>query len=343
MTKKRKKVICFILFVILVFQISAINITASIYSEFANNQKGIEKYDSDIASVLINDTMRGQQKNTLSSLKQSWVKYLDSNKNNDLLKKDNNDLPIYIHGTDYVGYDADTMYKKKIDDFYLYNIYEKETNTLILEQSRPEWDCEKLEEILDVLVSPIKQFGNNGGLIVYDSNTGQVFLDTTPANRSNSIINASMFDDHKAIENKNPEETKIVLDKFFKNKKDSNRVSNIIYMFNEETKMGDEASNFVKYPLGDYDRQFIEMSILPYETIGFDGQPMQLTVLSVIDEQDSFSAYKEVTSENMQIVSNNKSLYEKASMVLIFSLVGTMLVMLITLYVVKYKFNSDDN
>ena len=113
-------------------------------------------------------------------------------------------------------------------------------------------------------------------------------------------------------------------------------------MFNEETKMGTCASNFAKYPLGDYNRQFVEMSIIPYETIGFDGQPMQLTVLSVVDEQDVFYAYKEISLKYKNIIVDNKQLYEKASMILIFSLVATMIVMLIALYVIKYRFNCDE-
>ena len=210
MNKKRKKITCLILFITLVLQISAINFTSSIYKSFSENQLAIEQSQIDVENAFIENTIRGQQKNTLSSLTQSWIKYLDSNSNNDLIKKDINNLPMYIRNTEYVGYDATSMYKEQIKDLHLYNIYEKETNALILEHSRPQWDSAKLEEILDILVTPIKKFGNNGGMIVYDSNSGEVFLDTTPINRQKNGT-VSIFDDDKLIENKNPEATKDII------------------------------------------------------------------------------------------------------------------------------------
>lgn len=297
MNSKKRKITCFVLFIILVLQISAINFTASIYTEFCNNQERLSIIQTKEYETLINEIVRGQQKHMLSSLKQSWTKYIENNNNN---------------------------------------------NELVFTDEKPQWNSSKVEEILDILVAPIKVFGNNGGMIVYDSNTGEIFLDTTPIQRIKTNKDVSIFEDYNHANNKNKEDTQLTAEKFFITKRDSNSISDIVYMFNEPTNMHNESSNFYKYPLGSYNRQFIEMSVMPYETIGFNGQPMQLTVLSVVDEQDIFSSYESLINEELIAINKNKKIYEIVSMILVINVLCNMIGMLITLYAISYKFHDGE-
>ena len=119
-------------------------------------------------------------------------------------------------------------------------------------------------------------------------------------------------------------------------------------MFNEETNMNGEADNFSKYPLGNYNRLFIEKMILPYESFGFDGQPMQLTVLLIADEYDIYSAYKANDDDMKKSLDIVLELNSKTTFILISSIAITMIYLLVIAYVFKYSNNlksevSDEN
>ena len=74
------------------------------------------------------------------------------------------------------------------------------------------------------------------------------------------------------------------------------------------------------------------MSILPYESVGFYGEPLQLTILSVADEQDIFSPYIDHTKNVEKCFIINEQLYEKLCKVLIISIFTMMVIMIITLF-----------
>lgn len=336
MKNTKKNIIGFVLLAMMIVQVLAINITVSIYKDFSENQEHLTAYSIKSKEVLINDIISTQQKNILNSIKQSWIKYVEHN-NIDILARDENGYPIYIHDLEYVGYDSSTMYKERISEYDTYNIYETSTNKLIISEAIPKWNKNKIKEILDIIISPIKVFGNNGGIIVFDSNNGDIFLDTTPQLRLKNNKDVSIFDDMTSAHNSNKAETRLTCEGYFKLKKDSNNISNIVYMFNEPTEMGKDAFNFEKYKLGDYNRQFIEMAIMPYETIGFEGQSMQLSILVIVDEQDIAAQYKYLDKQIEEIINVNKELYGSIIAILVISLFATMIVMLISVYIIKYK------
>lgn len=335
MKGKNKKNIGIVFFVILLIQIFAFNYSASIYMGFVDNHKKLQQSQVDMNTALITDTVREQQKNTLSSTKQSWIKYLEEHHNITLIKQVDG-KPIYANDNTSLLFDRHTMYRVSKGN-NKYDIKSRETDELLIDNSQPQWNTEEVEKILDVLVKPIKMFGNNGGIIVYDSNTGQIVLDTTSTQRLRDGEQHSIFEDDKHSKNKNVSETKEVIENFFKLKRDSNRVSSIIYMFNESTIMGNDASNFSKYPLGEYNRQFIESAVLPYESVGFEGQPLQLTMLSVVDEKDITTAYQNIYDDIEESLRTNMILYGKTSIMLVTSIICTMIVMLFSLYKIKYK------
>lgn len=340
MKKKNKKNIGLVFFVILLIQIIAFNYSLSIYNGFVDNHNRLQHSQTEMNSALIKDTVREQQKNTLSATKQSWMQYLYEHQDVSLIEQVDG-KPIYANDSTSILFDQNAMYKISKGE-NRYDIFNKETDELILNNAQPQWKNEEVEKILNVLVKPIKMFGNNGGIIVYDSNTGKVFLDTTSTERLRDTTEYSIFEDDKNPKNQNVSETKEVIENFFRFKKDSNRVSSIIYMFNESTIMGKDADNFTKYPLGEYNRQFIELAILPYESVGFEGQPSQLTMLSVADEHDVTAAYENILTEISESLKTNMILYGKTSMVLFTSIICTMVVMLYALYKIKYKEVKDE-
>lgn len=335
--KKQNKIFFYIMIVFLVVQILALNwiFTIEKHSKKVTNTIGEELVNND--NILISDIVRPQQRFMANSIKQSWMKYIEDTKYS-LIEENHEGKPIYSNDIRSIPFDKETMYKEKKTS-NIYDIYSKDNNVLLLSDCKPQWNKSQVHQILNFLVAPIKSFGNNGGIIVFDSNTGQIFLDTTPANRKEHSPNLSIYDDYKNIINKNPDQTRAEIYNFI-DKKDSNRLSSFVYSFNEPTKMGDQSLNFKKYPLGDFNRLFVEKLILPYETFGFDGQPMQLTMLIMSDEQDISKAYKDNTQAiNANIQYINETL-DKAIFILLISTLITMIVLLISIYVIKYSFEK---
>lgn len=335
MKKNKQGVTGIIFFVILLVQIFAFNYSASIYRSFVDNHNALDKSRVNINTTLVAGTIREQQRDSLSSIKQSWMKFLESNPKVSLIEHDGI-LPLYENENKSIGFNSETMIKVKKES-NIFDIYDKDSHTLLIANAKPQWNTEKVDEILGMLVAPIKNFGNNGGIIVFDSYSGQIFLDTTSSQRIRDGEYSSMFEDDKHAYNQNPEACKGVIDKYFKLKKDSVNSSGIVYMFNEPAAMGKDAANFEKYKLGEYNRQFIEASILPYETLGFDGQPMQLSILSVVDEQDVMHNYKSTMTDLESSIAKNEELFGKATVILFISIICTMIIMVIALYKIKYK------
>lgn len=340
MKKGNKKISGLILFVILLIQILAFNYSAMIYKSFADNHARLEESKVTINTTLITNTVREQQRNTLSSIKQSWMQILENHSGLSLVKQ-NDGFPEYHNEIEEIQFDATTMYKVSRES-NTYDIFDKDTDKLLIVKAKPQWQINNINKILDMLVSPIKNFGNNGGIVVYDSNSGIILLDTTSTQRLRDGKPVSIFKDFENPQNKNIEDTTNTINNNFRLKKDSLVSSSIIYMFNEPTAMGNDAGDFDKYKLGDYKRQFVESSVLPYETLGFDGQPMQLTILSIVDEQDVTSSYKHAMSDLEDSISTNQILFGKTTFVLFGSIICTMIIMVIALFNSKNKICDED-
>lgn len=340
MEKGNKKISGLILFVILLIQIIAFNYSATIYKGFADNHARLNESKIEINTTLITSTIREQQRNSLLSIKQSWMQVLEEHSGLSLIKQTNG-MPEYSNGIETILYDSETMYKL-LRNTNVYDIYNIATNNLLLSEATPQWDILKINKILSILVSPMKNFGNNGGIVVYDSNSGTILLDTTSIQRISNGGTMSIFDDASHPLNKNPKDTEKTINNDFKLKKDSLISSSIVYMFNEPTAMGDKANDFNKYKLGDYNRQFIESLILPFETLGFNGQPMQLTLLSIVDEQDVTYAYKDVMKDLEDSILKNQQLFGKTTIILFGSIICTMIIMLISLFNSKQKIYDEE-
>lgn len=146
-------------------------------------------------------------------------------------------------------------------------------NNIDLVNKDKEWNREEVEKVLNITVEPIKVFGNKGGVIVFDSITGDVFLDTTPEKTLGNNIKESRL---------KKEQVDMLMVK-----KDTASDDGLILANLDEV---DDPHNFDKYPLGKHDRSFIERSILPFETLGF-AKEKQLTILISANETDIFKRY----------------------------------------------------
>lgn len=211
----------------------------------------------------------------------------------------------------------------------------KNKQKLITESNN--WDTTVLERCLNASAKPYKLYGNNSGIIVFDSDTGKIFLDTTPINRVKKYPNKLIFQDYTLDECKNKTQSLKAFNLWLKNNKDSNSNSeNFIYLFNESTKFTD-VYDYEKYPLGQYNRIFVSKKILPSESYGFYGQDKNLTVMIFTDEQDVFNHYNSINSNinnNISLIANNMSL---SLYILILSTFITMLFMFFLLLTIKTR------
>ena len=330
---RKNKVIGISLFLIMIILLLLMNFVGKTYSCFENNQKDIQQSEYDRQTIFLNSTIRNQQNNILSTIKQSWEKYNETNKDS-LILKDKDGYVIYSNGVNNINFDASKMYKDQVKDSTHFNLYDNNHN-LIAEEVSPQWNKDNLKKVLDTLVSPIKVFGNRGGMIVFDSNSGELFLDTTPNHRTEMHKDYCIFDDSKYAMNK--ESVQKTIDCYFKSKKDSNTIHSIVYMYNDATDMNIYDTDFEKYPLGDYDRQFIEMSVLPFETIGFEGQPLQLTVLCIANEKDIYSSYQKVNDTLNEAINDNKKIYNNIALGLFIGVIIVIISMITSLYVLHRK------
>lgn len=338
MKGKKKNIIFYTLLSLFVLDIFLFNWCLNSISKFETLSNQMKNSEIQNEKILVTDTVRTQQRYIANSVRESWMKYIDDEKNFSLIKEEDN-LPVYSNGDNTIVFDESTMYKEKVKD-NIFNIYDKNGNKLIISNASPEWNTHKVNSILNLLVRPIKSFGNNGGIIVFDSYDGHVFLDTTPANRTENNPDLSIFKDYDNPKNKNPELTKQEINNFIE-KKNSDRSSSFVYMFNDPTNMTDP-NDFSKYKLGDYNRLFVEKIVLPYETFGFDGQPMQLTMLVISDEQDIYKAFETNNRQFETAISHTDKILDNVAWFGGAITVIFMIVILIALYLLKYPCNKKD-
>lgn len=335
MTERKKNTIFYALLALFVINIFLFNWLLNISSKFNSLSKQIEKTKIKSEEGIISNIVRPQLRFTANSIRESWMKYIENEKDFSLISEKDG-KPIYANNYSSLIFNDNTMKKEKIKE-NIFNIYDKQTGKLLIKEASPQWDKTKVNDILDLLVKSTKNFGNNGGIIVFDSYNGDVFLDTTPVNRTELSPKLTIFQDYENPKNKNVELTKKEISDFIE-KKNSNNSSSFTYMFNEPKKMNNP-NDFTSYQLGNYNRLFVEKIILPYESFGFDGQPMQLTMLILADEQDIYKSLKENTKDFTKQISEARTILSEAvwfgtGMTIVF-----MIVILIVIYNLKYTCN----
>ena len=130
----------FALFLLLVFltQITIVNNLINVRSNIINSSNSTLSKNHEKDEQLLDNIVNEQQKNSLISIKESWMKYL-----------------------------------KIFNDRY----------PLLTDE---DWNLENLSIMVDIIISPTRNFGNNGGMLVLDQNN-KVILNTLPSGKEDLL------------------------------------------------------------------------------------------------------------------------------------------------------------
>jgi hypothetical protein len=295
--EKQKRAISMIFVVLLFVQLFVFYEVSQLAGDFNETINVSNKTAVTMEEQFVSQTIRGQQRIMLNTIRQEWMQYLVENKDVELLLKDKNGLYIYANKDgNSVSFDDKTMtISKSVDNYYI--IRNRKTDKVILDKCRQQWNTDQVKKILNIIATPVKAFGSTGDVIIFDSFTGEMIIDNSEDCKDTpEVLNKDgkryITLDYKHRNNKNPTASKRVIDNEMMWRKDTDVNSGMVYYFNEPVDMKDDANNFEKYPLGQYNREFQEKIILPYESVGIDGQPMQITIVLGAQEKEIFSAFK---------------------------------------------------
>jgi hypothetical protein len=294
-----KRRVSAIFIVLLIAQVIVFNNVNIVVKNMLSRSVELKSIKVKFETLLVQETIRGQQRRMLNAVRSGWVSYvedipIDERK---LILKDSTGKYIYSNSQgSRISFDPEKMEQiLRIDKFY--DIKDKQTGELLASAVRPQWNPENVKKILGIVAAPMKAFGAAGDVIIYDAYTGEMIVDNSEDCKDTPQVLGKdgkryITLDYLHPANANPAASKRVVDKEFMWRKDTDTTSGQVYYFSEPIDMKEDANNFEKYPLGEYKREFQEKIILPYETIGVEGQPMQIAVVSGAQEQEIVSVYK---------------------------------------------------
>lgn len=336
--EKQKKAISKVFIFLLTVQLFLFYEISNLGEDFDDINNGYSEVYVDTQQAFVDDIIRPQLRLVLSSIRQSWVQYLITNKNTELILKDRYGRYIYADADgNTIAYDSKTMTVEKYLNYF--NIKDKKTGEILLSNCRQQWNKEQVKAILDIIATPIKAFGSTGTILAFDSFTGEIIIDNSDNKDTVEVLGP---DEKRYIQldylhpaNKNPEACKRVIENEITLRKDTDRNSKIVYYFSEPIDMGDEAENFAKYPLGDYHREFQEKIILPYEAVGVEGQSMQITVVLGAQESEISAAFKKVKEEFLKTQQKFSDTVEYEILFPFISVIISLIVILLAIFVLR--------
>lgn len=286
-----KNIFAYIFIVVLFIQLIILGLNCGKQNELEARLNFLEQDKTNIMTTFVKDIVRQQERQSLNAIRESWIQYINLN-NIDVLQKDDNNFYLFSNDKKTISFNPSSMKKEsKLDGTYI--IKDIQTNEILLDNCRPKWNKEEVKKILSIIASPAKVF-NESAILVFDTYNGEILLNTSKDSPLCSGIlnkqgNASFYFLYRHPRNKNKAYTKTLINEI-KNKSDSKRITELTSLFNEEKEMDENKINdFSVYPLGEYNRDFIEKLVLPYESVGVEGLDMQLTVLIKVNEKDIFS------------------------------------------------------
>lgn len=267
--------------------------------ETSNHSKEIIKsFDAlqvESSEKFISSIVREELRRKGGSVKQGWMLYTELNPDVDMLFKNEKGEVIYTDDKGIeIALDTECMTKDELVNGR-YDIYDKKTHEIIAKNVKPKWNKANLDVALDILANHIRSYGPKGSLIAIDALTGEILVDgfasidgypnleKTPEFYLDGI--PSIMNIHKKKENKNPEGVKQAMKKVMSNS-DTGYGDNLINLFNDSTDFGGEPGDFEKYPLGQYNRDFLEVVHIPDESLGVEGTNLQLKILFFANEKD---------------------------------------------------------
>ena len=329
--KQIKNISSIFFIVILIFQMFAFGYVTQADKNIDSHIASIGNLKTDLSTTLINDVVRQEQRQTLNSIRQSWLQYIAIN-NSEILEKENDKYVFKNNEGVTMLFDTTTMDKVKNEN-NLYNIIDKNSKEILLYDARPVWNKRTITDILNIIAYPNKTFGERSNIIVYDLYSGEVLMDNSSTNNlCKEILDSSQNKNiklyYKNPNNKNPEQYQRLVQQLL-SRNDSQRLSGLTSLFYESNSLEDQLINdFSVYQFGDYNREFIEKIVLPYESIGIEGLDMQLGVLVTSQEQDIYEVYKPSIKVYDKILSDLKKQKEIVHIVPIICMILSLIIIL---------------
>lgn len=265
--------------------------------------KSINAADSESTKVFLDDTIREQQRRSLSAMRQGWVQYLQLNPDTDVILRDSSNNIVYTDGKKNIGFNPKIMTKMLNKNGY--TILNKD-GSIVLDNCRPQWNKNEVSKILSIVAAPVKSFGNNGNVLAFDSFTGEVILDTRGGSDGGKLLK-----DNKNIPKEIVDELMV--------KKDSDRQTKTVYSKNG-------------------DKEFIEKIVLPYEFVGTSGENMQITICASSSEKDILTPYEEVKKSNDNNIAFLESILDKYSIYPNISIIIGIILAMLSIFALNIAF-----
>lgn len=337
--EKQKRAISMVFIFLLSTQLFLFYGISGMSKDFEGVSKEYSELYVDTEQAFIDDVVRPQIRLELYAIRQAWVQYLVTHKDTELMLKDYAGRYIYADTNgNTLSYNEKTMILEKSLNYF--NIRDKKTGEFLLKNCRQQWNREQVKAILDIIATPVKAFGSTGDVIIFDSFTGEMIIDNSEDCKDTPEVLGSdgkryITLDYRHPANKNPEACKRVVENEMIWRKDTDHNSKMVYYFSEPIDMGKDANNFVKYPLGEYNREFQEKIILPYESVGVEGQPMQITVVLGAQEAEVSAAFEKIKDDFFEAQNDFSNFVSDSILFPFASVIMSLVVILLAMFVLR--------
>lgn len=329
-TKKITRKTALVVFIMMmIFQVVVYVRLTDVYNNNEKLNKSFKEVEAEFAREYVDNVVRKEMRLQGSSIRQSWTAYIEANPNTKLL---------YVNEEGFVYYENDKNEGVYVNEETMrvertagerYRIVQRDTGETLLSNSLPRWNIEELIEILNVVAVPHKNFGGNGGFILVDSVSGDILIDSF-ANKDRFYANEddlyfkgakNLSTIHLKANNQNRE---FVRETMFRAMRTTNTSASdkLVNLFNEGSTFEGNPGDFKKYPLGEYNRDFVEIVHIPDESLGVNGTNMQVKMLITANERDIIAGFTrtqekfDALSEDSFYLSNLAVLYSILSVVI---------------------------
>jgi hypothetical protein len=326
--KKQSTIIAKAFIVLLMVQIVLLSYMQGLAKEADSASAQFANYNTAAQTAFIDNTIRAQERKMLSSMRESWVSYLALNPDTRLLTKDGQGFHVYeSQDKQALSLNPATMRAEKQSN-KKYNIYSKQDGILLLENATLQWNDEEVKDILNIVAAPAKAFGQSSSVIVFDSSTGEIIFDTQ---NGKTVLGVAASDGKRYITLDDQLSMDSTTTQQYMQKSDSDVNTRMVSTLNEHVAMCDP-NDFGEYPLGDYHREFQEKVILPYQTVGTDGQDMQLTIVLGAQEQEIMSEYKNIIAQYDSMTTNATTTYKRIIVIPMVSMTMCLLIIVFAIF-----------
>lgn len=308
----KKKIMPILLSAILILQCVLYNMILPISDRLQEKADSLESISTELSELFIKDTIRAEQREVLNAIRQAWVQYVTINKDIELLLKEDGKYVYINERNERILFDPETMKIHKNDQSF-YCIYDKQTNKLLIDYARPQWNKEVVQEVLSVVANPARMFDTSSELIAFDIYTGDIFLNT------GSYIDESII-------------------KLLMQKNDTQRNTGLISLHYEKGDMTlEHANDFSTYKLGKYDRLFIEKVVLPYESVGVEGLDMQIGISIAVRESELMKPYQSTLSDYNDLIKSLSTMAMSLKIVPKLIVIGSIVIIFMSLIIARKK------